>query len=61
MTIDAVQVVLNVTMITEISIRVCAMGKEFWQHWWNLLDAGVSLLLDALNGETLTDSDLLLR
>ena len=34
--------VLNVTMITEISIRVCAMGKEFWQYWWNLLDAGVS-------------------
>lgn len=35
------EVALNFVMMFEISVRICATGRGFWDYWWNLADVTV--------------------
>jgi len=38
------EVALNFVMMFEISVRICATGRGFWDYWWNLADVMVMVL-----------------
>ncbi|GAA5914051.1 hypothetical protein JCM8208_005929 [Rhodotorula glutinis] len=37
------EIVVNTTMIAEVSIRLLAFGAQFWQSYWNALDLAITL------------------